>query len=599
VLISRSKLVRGAICVALLAIVPATCAQASVVEHGYLPLPDGTKLAYTLTTPAAQGKWPVVLEYDPYAAGATSDPTWNASGYAWLGVNFRGTGCSQGVFNMTDAHIWGRDGADVVAWAAKQSWSDGKIGMTGFSFDGVSQIATAEYAGPALKAIMPFNIFPDLYRDISYPGGVLNSLDPAWIIAGRQVVVGGTALEQGAGEPQCDSNEATSTPRDDAQTFDTTDHPYRDSYWAQDPESMVSRVHVPILGCVDWQDMTAYSRAFDEFRSDYNPTTTWLVGGDGSHYDCGVTRQYEVRFLDHYLKGIDDGWQQEPHLLLIHEASADPQLTQTQASMGRWQTSFQTWAGVTRAITPLTLYFGSGGSLGLAPQGGGTASDSYVYDGATGANKPEVYNNVPVVSGTELTYTTPRLSHDAEFLGSGSANLWMSSTAPDTTLQVMISEIRPDGQESFVADGWLRLSQRKLDPAQSTVLRPVQTDLLSDVEPLTPGVPVLARLQIEPFDHVFRAGSAIRLSIDAPASSLVALPIPAVNTIEHTPGMESAVVLGYLPGARAEAGLPACAQLLNQPCRAVTGTVPTGSLDLPGGSAPARTSRAARATRGR
>jgi hypothetical protein len=219
--------------------------------------------------------------------------------------------------------------------------------------------------------------------------------------------------------------------------------------------------------------------------------------------------------------------------------------------------------------------------MGLSPQSLGAPSDAYLYDGVTGTNKPEVYNNVPLVPGTELTYTTPRLTHDAEFLGSGSANLWMSSTAPDTTVQVMISEIRPDGQESFVADGWLRLSQRKLDQRASTVLRPVQTDLLADVEPLTPGVPVLARLQIEPFDHVFRAGSAIRLSIDAPASSLVPLPVPATNTVEHTPGMESGVVLGYLPGARAHSPLPACAQLLNQPCRTVTGPVPAGSLDIP------------------
>jgi hypothetical protein len=428
---------------------------------------------------------------------------------------------------------------------------------------------------------MPFNIFPDLYRDISYPGGVYNSLDPAWILAGRQFVVGENAATQGATDPTCDINESTSTTLDDSETLDTTRHPYRDQFWDHDPQSMVSRVHVPILGCVDWQDMTAYSRAFDEYGTDFNPHTTWLVGGDGSHYDCGVTRQLEVEFLDHYLKGTDNAWPAQPHLLLLHEAGADPTLDQPQSSIGRWQTSFQTWSDMNRAITPQTLYFGSGGTLGLTPQQAGAPSDSYTYDGVIGANKPEVFTNVPVIPGTELTYTTPRLSHDAEFLGSASTNLWFSSTAPDTTLQVMISEIRPDGEESFVADGWLRLSQRKLDQRASTVLRPVQTDLGSDVELLTPGVPVLGRVQIEPFDHVFRAGSAIRLSIDAPTSSLVPLPVPATNTVWHTPGMESAIVLGYLPGARAEAPLPPCAQLLNQPCRPVSGSVPAGSLDLP------------------
>jgi putative CocE/NonD family hydrolase len=566
---------------AVLSVFPAASAGASVVTHGYLPLSDGTMLNYTLTAPSSHGRFPVVLLYGPYAEGVTSDPTWNASGYAMLGVNFRGTGCSQGVFNMTWADIWGSDGGQVVDWAAKQPWSDGNIGMIGFSFTGTSQIATAAYAGPALKAILPFNVFPDLYRDISYPGGVYNSLDPAWIIAGRQAVVGTNAITQGAGDPNCDLNEALSTGPDDAQTFDTSLHAYRDAYWARDPASLMSRVHIPLLGCVDWQDMTVYSRAFDEFRAPFNPNTTWLVGGDGSHYDCGITRALEVEFLDHYLKRANNGWQNAPHLLLLHEASGDPQPNQAQKTMGRWQSSFRTWADVTKAITPLTLDFGSGASLGLSPPNQAEPADSYTYDGVTGANKPEVYNNVPIVPGTELTYTTPRLTHDAEFLGSASANLWMSSTASDTTVQVMISEIRPDGQESFVADGWLRLSQRKLDQRESTVLRPVQTDLLADVEPLTPTVPVLARVQIEPFDHVFRGGSAIRLSIDAPASSLVPLPLPATNTVEHTPGMASAVVLGYLPGARAHNPLPACNQLLNQPCRNVAGPVPAGSLNIP------------------
>jgi predicted acyl esterase len=143
----------------------------------------------------------------------------------------------------------------------------------------------------------------------------------------------------------------------------------------------------------------------------------------------------------------------------------------------------------------------------------------------------------------------------------------------------MVSEIRPDGQEQFVADGWLRVSQRKLDGRASTALRPVQTNLESDVQMLDPGVPVFARAQIQPFNHVFRAGSAIRFSIDAPSTSLIGLPSPATNTLQHTPTMPSAVVLGYLPGGTARTTLQACGALLNQPCRATAGTVPPGSLD--------------------
>jgi hypothetical protein len=146
---SPRRLVRGLACGAVLAFVPAASAGASVVEHGYLPLKDVTMLNYTLTLPKPDGRFPVVVEYGPYAEGVTSDPTWNDSGYAMLGVNMRGTGCSHGTFHMVRADIWGADGGEVVYWAARQPWSDGNIGMLGFSFTGTSQIATAAYAGPA------------------------------------------------------------------------------------------------------------------------------------------------------------------------------------------------------------------------------------------------------------------------------------------------------------------------------------------------------------------------------------------------------------------------------------------------------------------
>ncbi|MDX6640070.1 MAG: uncharacterized protein QOF12_1081 [Solirubrobacteraceae bacterium] len=567
------------VCAAALAVL-APAADASVVTHGYIPLHDGTQLNYTLTQPKADGRYPVVFEYGPYAEGVASDPTWNDAGYTMLGVNMRGTGCSSGVFNMTRADIWGRDGAEVIDWAAKQPWSDGNIGMLGFSFTGTSQIATAAYAGPALKAIMPGNIFPDLYRDISYPGGVYNALDPAWILAGRQFVVGTNAFTQGATDPTCVANEAQALAPDDAQTMDTTVHAYRDDYWAHDPISLAKRVHVPILGCVNWQDMTVYSRAFDEFRTAFDPRTTWVVGGDGQHTDCPIARARRVRFLDHYLKGADNGWPSTPHLLVVHEVQGSPGRDNVPDNAGGWQTSFATWSDVTRAIKPVRLYLREGARMDTQRPAVTETSDSYTYDGAPGANKAEGFSQLPVVPGTELTYTTPPLAQDAEFLGSGSANLWLSSSAPDTELQVMISEIRPDGQEEYVANGWLRLSQRRLDRGQSTLLRPSQTDRLADVQLLTPGVPVFSRTQIEPFDHVFRKGSAIRFSIDAPATSLVALPAPATNTLIHTVAMSSQLVLGYLPDGRAQTPLPPCAVLLNQPCRPTTGTVPAGTLGL-------------------
>jgi putative CocE/NonD family hydrolase len=571
----------------LIAFLPAASARATVVEHGYLPLKDGTELNYTLTLPKAQGRFPIVLQYDPYAAGVTSDPTWNDSGYAMLGVNFRGTGCSQGTFQTTRADTWGPDGAEVVKWAARQPWSDGNIAMLGFSFTGTSQIATAAYAGSALKAIMPGNVFPDLYRDIIYPGGIYNSWIAAWVLAGRQFVVGAAAVEQGVTDPSCDADMAHQAAPNESQGLDTALHPFRDDYWAHDPATLTGRVHIPVLGCVNWQDTTVYSRSFNEVRDSFDPRTTWMVGGDGAHTDCPISRARRVRFLDHYLRHKDNGWQRTPHLHLVHEVSVAPGRDKVPEDAGGWQSSFATWSDVAAAIKPVALYPRAGGRLDLAPPAHAEPADSYAY-GAPTANTPGDFAgdsswNRPTVAGGEVTYTTPALAHDAEFLGSGSGNLWVSSTATDADVQITLSEIRPDGQEEFVQNGWLRLSHRKLDARGSSALRPLHSDRQSDAEPLVANVPVLARVELEPVDHVFRARSSIRLSIDTPGGWFTSLSGPATIVVQHTPGMASALVLGDLPGARAHAPLPSCSALLNQPCRTTAGTVPDGSLAIPEG----------------
>src|SRR5258707_6576184 len=83
----------------------ASAAQASVTRHGYLTAPDGASLAYTVVLPSAQGRFPVVLDYDGYSAGYApmtdngDGPFMSplaAKGFAVMGVNVPGTGCSSG-----------------------------------------------------------------------------------------------------------------------------------------------------------------------------------------------------------------------------------------------------------------------------------------------------------------------------------------------------------------------------------------------------------------------------------------------------------------------------------------------------------------------
>jgi hypothetical protein len=346
---------------------------------------------------------------------------------------------------------------------------------------------------------------------------------------------------------------------------------------------------VPVLGCVDWQDSTAYSRGFDGYR-ELPPATTWVVGSNGTHADCVTSHAERVAFFNRYLSGQANGWESTPHLLIQHEVRPDPNYSNLRddpaGTAGAWQSSFASWADVNAAIHPVPLYLQAGGRLALTPAGSTQAADSYTYP-TPSANTGYDFGATnrwsnPSVPGGEVVYTTPQLTSDAEFLGPGSADLWVSSTAPDSDVQVTLSEVRPDGQEMYVENGWLRLSDRALDQRTSTVLRPNHPYTLSAAQPLTPLTPTLARIELLPFDHVFRAGSAIRLSIDSPGGYFAIVPAPAHNSIYHQPGTASRLVLGWLPGASTQARLPACASVLDQPCRANTTPVPSGSIAIIG-----------------
>jgi hypothetical protein len=243
-------------------------------------------------------------------------------------------------------------------------------------------------------------------------------------------------------------------------------------------------------------------------------------------------------------------------------------------------------------VRPLALYFRSGGRLALTRPKGDAAPAQYAYPGPSAGNEDGVIfgqNDVlwkaPEPPGASLAYTTPALARDTEFFGSGSADLWLSSTAPDTDLQITLTEVRPDGQEVYVVRGWLRASHRALDRKRSTTLAPFHTDLEADARQLVAGQPTKMRVQLWPFDYVFRKGSSLRLWIGAPTGetggwSLDFTKTPALNSIYADGSHPSALVLGHLAGGRAEKPLPACDTLLNQPCRSNGAAVPPGTMTI-------------------
>jgi len=241
-------------------------------------------------------------------------------------------------------------------------------------------------------------------------------------------------------------------------------------------------------------------------------------------------------------------------------------------------------------------YVGPGGALN-DKQSAAEGVDSYTSDanatpltdfgsntgggGLWGNASQWEYNWTQNPAGSAVSYVSAPLAADTTAVGGGAVHLWVKSSTPDVDLQATVSEVRPDGNETFVQNGWERASERKLATnaknilkQKPTLLQPIPTMLASDVEPMPADqfVPVTIPLYFQ--GHAYRSGSRLRVTISAPNGTQ---PIwsfshtqpagTATESIAFAPSMPSSLTLPIVPGVNVPTGLPACPSLRNEPCR--------------------------------
>jgi uncharacterized protein len=189
---------------------------------------------------------------------------------------------------------------------------------------------------------------------------------------------------------------------------------------------------------------------------------------------------------------------------------------------------------------------------------------------AWAAQPPYVWQ--PVAGDHGLGYVTEPLTEDLVIAGPASLDLFLRSSAADTDLQVTISEVRPDGDESYVQFGVLRASYRAPDEG-SNDLEVVPTYVAADRADLPADEFTLVRVPIFPVAYAFRAGSRLRITIQAPGGERPAWKFATeedgstTNTISRSPALASRLMLPVLPGRTADLPLPACGAPRGQPCR--------------------------------
>jgi hypothetical protein len=177
--------------------------------------------------------------------------------------------------------------------------------------------------------------------------------------------------------------------------------------------------------------------------------------------------------------------------------------------------------------------------------------------------------------GSAVSYVTDPLERDTAVIGSGFVRIRIRSSEPEVDLQATISEVRPDGKETFVQGGWLRGSGRKLDKRKSEPLSPFLSLRKSDVKPLPSDRFVGATIPLYYEGHAYRAGSRIRVTISAPGGDQ---PIWAFAKTKPKEGgakiaiasskrKPSKLTLPVVAGVDVPTELPPCPGLRGQPCR--------------------------------
>lgn len=515
----------------------------SVRREGAMPLPcdillerdvpirlrDGVTIYADVFRPVGDEACPALLAWSPYGKeiggqmlddvpmrsgvplSATSglekfegpDPAyWVAHGYAIVNPDKRGAYMSEG--NLL---YWGHedalDGCDVIDWIASQKWSNGKVGMTGNSWLTVSQWFIAAERPEHLAAIAPWEGFCDHYRESGTRGGIPAPEFP-------EMIAETFASAHGMLEDQ---------PRM------IVERPFMCDYW-EDKAARVENIEIPAYVVASYTNSVHTHGSFAGFRRMASKEKWLRVHNTSEWFDYYTPENVEDlrRFFDHYLKGIDNGWEQTPRVRLsvLNPGGTD--------IVGRAEEDF-----------PLArtqyhkLYLSAADSALLTSLPADQAVSEYQSDSAR----------------HEVTYRY-RMERSTEITGYMKLHLWVSAPDhDDMDLAVRVEKLSRDGQplpdrtgNLIAATGLMRVSMRQLDEARSTETEPYYT--FTTEQKLKPGEIVPVEIEIWPMGLYFDEGEILQLTVGAYQPANAAIPFGSASISVPRDGFT------YMPGQPVE-----------------------------------------------
>jgi len=492
-----------------------------------VPMRDGARLKADVIRPDDGGRFPAIVNLGPYQKDKVWVPPdtleekpnplmnwetvnpewWVPRGYACVRVDGRGSGKSRG-----QCEPWSLQEAidfyDAIEWAAAQPWCNGRVGLSGISYYAINQWFVANLQPPSLHAIIPWEGFADIYRDALFHGGILSVFMTNWFTAHLMHHMLGRASRH----------------QPDGWQVNTLHFWLRnnlDSGALRGAQAQWDRITVPMFTVGNWTGFGLHLRGNTEAFMRAASKHKKLRIHTGSHVHPFYTeegRRDQLRFLDHWLKRIDNGVMDEPPVKLAIRKGRDEIEWRSE---DEWPLARTQWTKFYFDLSPSADRPG-----GLVPANPAqTASRSYPATslgsmGSTSAASSQVMGG-GIRPGMGVSLETPPLPADLEVTGPLAANIWVSSASEDMDLFLTLRNIDPDGNEVMetgqqgtpvpVAKGWLRVSHRELDPDLTLPYRPYHRHRRRLY--LEPGEVVEVQVEIWPTSMVFKKGHRIRLDV--------------------------------------------------------------------------------------
>ena len=425
---------------------------------------------------------PLIVEDSPYAPAAGS-LSWAGTQFNLVELQWRGTGLSGGSLDTTGP----QDQADLsqfLGWACTQPWSNGSIGLYGFSASAIVVYNAMHLALPCVKAAALMAGTTDLYRDLLNIGGIPNIAAGIFVeaaIGGETLLDGLTRLED---EPSTIPAAALGYV---SSGVDVLSNPTEDAFWQQ-RTFQGDLDQIPILADTSFYDVEP-DGPFAAFNATKQYGSHLLVYGAHDGFPAGLPGpfpQYENWFA-HYLLGQSLSADNQPVVSVYLSNGSRAQFLAGNVNHltgTTWPLAGTNWTDLylsgAHDASVLSL-----NSSSLSPQPAAPGSQLYPFlpsevtetdlhnTALVDSELDELGQALPALNDmalsdlTSLTYTSPALTQPYTMVGPGALDVQVSSSEPVTDIYVVVADVTPGGTAYPVATGALRTSFPDVDPSCS------------------------------------------------------------------------------------------------------------------------------------